>query len=200
MSNNRGEFILGSASTLPIELIDFETDLLDTNVIITWATASEINNDYFIVEKSSDGIHFVELEKVYGNGNSARIINYETIDYSPFYGKSYYRLKQVDYDKNYSYSDIITVENYSKKCSISIYPNPAQDYFFVKIDAPSKSNYEITIVDIMGRVVANDVISCNSDSFEKKYNKENLSNGLYNIIIKDKSNNEIIKTNKLIFK
>ncbi len=94
---------------LPIELISFTAKVIDNKVDLTWATSTEINNDYFSVEKSKDNNNFETIEKVDGAGNSFYTIVYKCIDSLPYNGVSYYRLKQTDYDGNESYSDVVSV-------------------------------------------------------------------------------------------
>ena len=82
-----------------IELLFFNAKLENnTYVDLTWSTASEINNDYFTIERSQNGVYFQEFDIVEGAGNSTHKINYSLIDRDPFDGISYYRLKQTDYD------------------------------------------------------------------------------------------------------
>jgi hypothetical protein len=124
------EFIPGleDATPLPIELFKFNVKYNPHKVKINWETMSEINNDYFTIEKSKDGIHFEELTKIPGKGNTTTSNQYYTTDYNPFYGISYYRLKQTDYDGKYSYSSIESV--YVKSIMLDetvIYPNPVTD-------------------------------------------------------------------------
>ena len=92
-----GDTIL-SVSVLPISLGHFDAKLKNGNVTIEWSTLSEINNDYFDIERSSDGINWVNILSTAGAGNSNTHINYSLVDYNPPAGVAYYRLKQVDFD------------------------------------------------------------------------------------------------------
>jgi hypothetical protein len=95
---------------LPIELLDFKTELIEPNLVeISWVTGSEINNDYFTVEKYIGGDWF-EMDKVYGAGFSTISIDYKTYDLIDESGLYYYRLKQTDFDGRFEYFDIVTVE------------------------------------------------------------------------------------------
>lgn len=93
---------------LPIELMSFTGKVDNGNVILKWATASELNNDFFTIEKSEDGIFFEVVGYVDGTGNSNSVIQYSFIDENPF-ELAYYRLKQTDYDGAFAYSSIIKV-------------------------------------------------------------------------------------------
>ena len=95
---------------LPIELLSFTLYKNNNNdILLKWTTASEINNDYFTIEKSNTDIDFEILTNVRGAGNSSQLLNYSYIDYNPYNGINYYRLKQTDYDGQYSYSEIIAI-------------------------------------------------------------------------------------------
>jgi uncharacterized repeat protein (TIGR02543 family) len=110
------EFILvgssGSSTALPVELVDFTAKVIDENrmVLLEWVTASEINNDYFTLEKSHNGYDWTVLATVEGSGNSTSSIHYNYEDRQPFQGISYYRLKQTDFDGNSEYFNIRSVE------------------------------------------------------------------------------------------
>ncbi len=101
--------LVDNLNPLPVELINFGSDCESGSVKIEWTTLTEINNNYFIVEKSYDAINFFELTTVNGAGNSNSIINYSTIDYNPSSGINYYGLKQVDFDGAINYHKIASV-------------------------------------------------------------------------------------------
>ncbi len=112
-------------STLPIKLKSFKAKNEKNNINISWVTASEINNDFFTIEHSLDGINFTKIERVKGAGNSNKQLNYSVIDNNPKNGINYYRLKQTDFDGTYTYSKIQAVKfEESENNDIYIYPNP----------------------------------------------------------------------------
>ena len=120
------EFILGITDNggLPIKLTNFNAIALNNkSVSLDWQTATEINNDYFSIEKSIDGKNWELVENVNGAGNSSATLDYSLIDNNPYSGISYYRLKQTDYDSKFTYSNIRTV-NIDITENISIFPNP----------------------------------------------------------------------------
>ena len=101
---------VNSSIALPIELISFNAKKHEDNVQIYWETASEINNDYFIVERSFDGVHFSPISRINGAGNSTHIINYSIEDQDYVNGINYYRLTQVDFNGDESISKIVAVD------------------------------------------------------------------------------------------
>lgn len=98
---------------LPVELYTFEGSIVDNSNLITWSTATEHNNDYFIVERSSDGETWTEITKIPGMGNSTSISNYSYVDMSFSKRINYYRLKQVDYDGVTKLYNPIMIDNRS---------------------------------------------------------------------------------------
>lgn len=94
---------------LPIELLVFSAKPIDSQVRLNWSTATELNNDYFTIERSVDGSNWEVVDLVKGQGTTAQQSDYELMDTRPFSGLSYYRLKQTDYDGTFSYSSIVSV-------------------------------------------------------------------------------------------
>lgn len=111
--NFGGAAILGCnpPPILPIELLSFVGQNKGAYNMITWTTASEINNDYFILERSANGANFEELKKIKGEGNSSKNFDYSYTDMNPKPGVNYYRLKQTDYNGVSKTFKIITVDN-----------------------------------------------------------------------------------------
>ena len=159
-------YILVSALTpLPIELISFTANLNVDAVALSWITAAEVNNDYFTVEKSVDGLSFTEVLKVDGAGNSTGMIDYFDIDRNPYVGISYYRLKQTDYDGKTSYSNIVPVEyNPNGDPTISLFPNPSDVGTTTYLSLNQFEGGEVLVVlrDITGREIFSKVVIASS--------------------------------------
>ncbi len=111
---------------LPIELLFFNGKPEKESIGLSWATATELNNDYFSIEKSTDGIRWTVLENIQGAGNSTMNLQYTFEDKTPEAGIQYYRLKQTDFDGTFTYSVAIAInfEGSTIANSIAIYPNP----------------------------------------------------------------------------
>ncbi len=129
---------------LPIELIDFDAKPDGNNVDLFWTTASESNSDYFRVQRSPDGTDFTDLDQQNAAGNSSIIIKYTAVDYNPYKEISYYRLKQVDNDGKFKYSNPVSV-NFQNEKTISVYPNPASGTFYVCIFGMSGQKISILV-------------------------------------------------------
>ncbi|MBI2269039.1 MAG: T9SS type A sorting domain-containing protein [Bacteroidetes bacterium] len=147
---------IGSNNPLPIELLMFSAKPNKSVVDINWSTATEINNDYFTIERSSDGLNFESIAKVAGAGNSSKKLNYSTIDQKPLMGVSYYRLRQTDYDGKYKHSDLVAVEfNPSETLLFTIYPNPASagEAPQLKFNSDETKNVLVVVFDADGKEV-----------------------------------------------
>jgi len=138
---------------LPIEILNFNAIINSNKVDISWATASELNNDYFSIERSKDGIVFEELFKLDGAGNSTSIINYFEVDYHPILGVSYYRLKQTDFNGATSYSSLVPVRYQPNgNFGFSLFPNPGEAKDIkIELSAVKGQNILVVVRDIAGR-------------------------------------------------
>jgi Secretion system C-terminal sorting domain len=145
-----------SGSPLPIELLEFTASLNNNQEVdLKWTTASEINNDYFTLERSVDGLFFESIAVVDGAGNSSGILNYKSVDKNPYEGVSFYRLKQTDFNGDYSYSSIETIK-IETKSTISIYPNPASSQITVasKDAIFERDDFPIYLHDLLGQKIS----------------------------------------------
>lgn len=111
-------------SPLPIELLYFRARIQGDEVVTTWKTAQEENNHYFTVEKTADLETFYEAGRVDGRGNSAEAHSYSFVDHAPFTGRSYYRLKQTDFDGKFTVSGPVMIDYARASPILEAYPNP----------------------------------------------------------------------------
>ena len=143
--------------TLPVELISFTGTKQAEEVLLKWITASEKNSDYFVVEKSVDGINFTAIGNVSAAGNSNKLLNYTLTDKSPWIGENYYRLKQVDKDGTFEYSNIVQVDFYATKSfANNIHPNPVNNNLYFDYYALTDDKLQIKLYDYLGSVVIDD--------------------------------------------
>ena len=143
-----------SSSPLPVELLSFKAVKEETRINLNWTTASEINNDYFTIEKSKDAIIFKEVASISGAGNSTALLHYSTIDPNPYTGVSYYRLKQTDYDGKYKYSSAISVNFNENTAQLKIYSDRSKNGIYVQYTGSENTGIQISVLDITGREVA----------------------------------------------
>jgi alpha-tubulin suppressor-like RCC1 family protein len=146
---------LCNVTPLPIELLSFTavSEYQNSSVNLKWKTATEINNDYFSVEKSKDGIHFETIATINGAGNSTQVLNYLFKDAQPFTGINYYRLRQTDYDGQSSVSEIVYVYYYRDDTDpVITFANPVAESINVFLQNPA-DDFEITIFDLTGKTI-----------------------------------------------
>jgi hypothetical protein len=148
------EFGIGKDNTvLPIELLEFYANCREGNVILSWLTASELNNDYFTLYRSYDGKNYTEITNIQGQGNSNQMIEYSFVDENPGADKLYYRLNQTDYDGTTSQSDIVFVNCKRNPGSFNIVPNPFKEEVFIMFDEPTRQTVKLRINDMLGNIV-----------------------------------------------
>lgn len=139
---------------LPIKLLSFEANVNNDKIDLKWVTVSEVNNDFFTIEKSTDAKVWEVVSIINGAGNSNMIIEYFDTDYSPYDGASYYRLKQTDYDGKYSYSNIVPVKYIqdNENAGIMLFPNPVNKGSSVKLTFDDVYEEKILVVlrDVKG--------------------------------------------------
>lgn len=183
ITNNR-RITLGtinsSQTPLPIELVHFNAALEnELTVKLEWQTASEINNDFFTIERSKNGLDWEEVSKIDGAGNSTALLSYSTIDENPYRGISYYRLKQTDFDGQFEYSDIRSVTIKQNTTEVVIYPNPVNNQ--ITIQANDQELQGIKIFNTLGQDVTNLTKQISKTDNSVIIDLSNLANGIYSI-------------------
>ncbi len=191
-----------SGVILPIELLTFQAKLNNGVVSLNWITATEINNDYFTIEKTKDGINYKEVGVIDGAGNSSSILNYSSVDENSYDGISYYRLKQTDFDGKFTYSKLIAVNNQKgKDFEFKIFPNPSDGQnIFITSDQISTDIKEILVVlyDALGNLVYSTTILKTNNCFSTTINLEDhLVPGVYYMVASGE--NELFKKKLVVF-
>jgi Secretion system C-terminal sorting domain len=177
---------------LAIKLLNFSGKNLDGSNVLNWYTASEQDNDYFVLQRSKDGESFENIATVKGVGNSTSLSSYESIDNSPYTGINYYRLKSVDKQGIGSYSEIITVYSPTgKKIEFEgVHPNPSSGNIFSDFYVTENTTLTVEIRHISGQLVKtyNATVIAGKNSLES--DTRELSGGLYFISIMDRKSGE----------
>ncbi len=179
-------------SPLPIKLLEFNAESKDEVVQVRWSTASEINNDYFTVEKSTDGEYFIETGKVRGAGNSSITLNYSLIDEHPLEGISYYRLKQTDFDGHFTFSRIVSVIRLRNQ-QFSVFPNPSRDIMYLA--SAAKGRYQLLIRNMEGKLIHELEVNINPAEIAR-INISQLSQGIYSLEIKNDYSTQTLRVIK----
>lgn len=187
VSFNTENFDLAPQSIpLPIELISFTGKCDSKHIALEWMTASELNNDFFVLERSIDGIQFTEVTRIKGAGTTSEMSTYKFND-TELEGKShwYYRLRQIDFDGESAESKIISIDcNQSGKnpAMIHLFPNPSHGALNVVINQDFSGTAVIKIVDILGQVVFNREYPVAAGIQQIQLDISNLAPALYTVI------------------
>ena len=167
---NQGE-VLG---TLPIELLRFTAAPVDAGVELEWETATEINNSHFEIQRSADGRQYQKIGEMAGQGTTSEIIAYSFTDVAPLNGKSYYRLKQVDYNGAYEYSHVEEV-NRDSDSALKLFPNPVAAGSQFRVEG--RQIRSVQVFNILGQLVL-------EESYDRPQNRvflstDHLAQGMY---------------------
>ena len=186
---------------LPVELIYFTGKAEENDVLLSWATSVEINNDYFEVQRSVDGINFEVIGIVDGNGDSNEEIEYRYTDSQPYLGLSYYRLRQVDFDGAFEIHPTIQIENDFVRSGIEVttYPNPTSpDNLNLRIES-GDDNAEIVvrIIGLSGMTYYQKTFEGALLTDEKVTPKQELIPGIYFMLVEQAGN---IKRHKILIR
>ena len=176
----------------PIELLSFSVYSLSNGTVkILWQTLTETNNDFFTIERSRDAENWEELAYVKGSGNSQEKLSYQEIDRQPFLETSYYRLKQTDYNGDFSYSQIMDIYmDPGHLAPLEVFPNPARG--FLSIEGAPDELSSFTFYDVVGKDVTAQVHVIYRDDFQIQLDISRLPRGVYLL----KTKNETRKVEK----
>lgn len=187
----------GSNTVLPVELLYFEAQVeADGMLVVSWATAVEINNDFFTIEMSTDGRDWEAMDEVLGAGNSDVELSYKwTEENIEAQGTVYFRLKQTDFDGTFTYSDIKSVEFETRETAqfeVNVYPNPATEYVVVE-GLAADTTPQITLVNMQGQSI--NIRSTDQGANTRIDIPTHLPAGTYGLVIQ---NNGQVQTKQLV--
>jgi hypothetical protein len=177
--------VIDITSPLPVTLTEFDANYEDGKVILSWNTASESNNSYFEIQRSEDGVQWSFAGRVEGHGNAQGMNDYEATDNLDNVSASivYYRLKQVDFNNEYTYSIIKSVKiPASQQLPVSNYPNPVKDICNLNWVNPSTGITVLKVMNINGNLVYSEKIT-GEGAIQKQVNFSNYPVGTYFIQI-----------------
>jgi hypothetical protein len=175
-------------ASLPVELSSFTVNEVGNSTIIKWSTATELNNSGFGIERSTDKTVWTKLAFVSGNGTSNSIKNYSFTDNTiSTSGKYYYRLKQVDNDGRYKYSNEIEFNFSSPKTYFleNNYPNPFNPSTLIRYAIPFDSNVQLVVYNSLGQIVKELISGVQASGYQVvKFDATSFSSGIYFYSIK----------------
>ncbi|MEO1052050.1 MAG: T9SS type A sorting domain-containing protein [Bacteroidota bacterium] len=179
------------SNPLPITLNTFTGEVVNGENHLFWETASEINNDFFEIQRSNDGERFEVIGITEGNGTTDEISQYRFIDSNPQVGVNFYRLKQVDFDGTSSFSPIVRLENTEvfENLDFIVYPNPTRsgDINIRLTSQVNNATLSVRLVDAYGREFYNGEFDSSEFSQDQKLESSDLvdlRSGVYFVTIK----------------
>lgn len=180
--------LVDNSTPLPVTLLNFEVDCENGFTVLNWSTASEINNDYFVIEKSTDAINFSPIATVQGNGNSNTVLSYTYTDETPNYATTYYRLKQVDFDGKFEYFNVV-VSTCTADENFNVNQLQLNDNVFgFTINTSSSEKLTVYLYDYRGRIISQETIVVNKGNNPISLSKPHLSDGIYMLNIVGEKN------------
>lgn len=186
-----------NTNPLPVDLLDFDAELLDEKVELTWSTASETNNDYFILERSLDGETFEQIKTVSGQGTINEQTDYSYIDDQPYIGKSFYRLTQVDFDGMYTVFDMISININiaNQEFNALLIPNPT---IFNKVtlrltSTNERNNTLISMYGLTGKIVLTEAFDTHLGTQDISLDLTGIPSGIYHVKIEHEGKLEVTK-------
>jgi hypothetical protein len=185
----------GSNIPLPVELIKFEVEKIGEQSLLKWETVSEINNEGFYIQRSSNGIDFENINWTKGAGNSSTLQTYEFIDITPFVGLNYYRIAQEDFDGTINYSNIKNIL-FKPKFNVVLSPNPSRidQRTNIQIHVDEDQEINISVYNVSGQLIMSAQEYINKGENNIKLSIDDFKAGIYIVLI---NNNVISKSIKL---
>lgn len=165
------------SNPFPVEFLEFTAIPNGNQVDLAWITAWEINNDRFEIERSADGEIFQKVGFVKGQGDTQEEIRYEFTDYQPFSGRNFYRLRQVDIDGSFAFSDVVEV-TLATEIAMNISPNPFDDFLMISGYSPRRSEWKFELLTQDGKsIITHNLIE--EGNWEKRIPVPTLPHGIY---------------------
>jgi len=182
------------SSALPIELISFEGKCHNGNALIEWQTATEINNDYFTIQKSEDLKTWESVGTIKGSGTISTMQSYQYIDNNYNYELSYYRLIQTDFDGKTTIFEPMTIFcNTESISNVSLFPNPASNKINILSNSDKNAFLDIKILNYYGTLVYESNKLQNISNNNTSIDISTLPNGIYFVLITSDKETHTIK-------
>lgn len=177
--------------TLPIELLSFTATEADSDVNLNWITATEQHNERFELERSQNGLDWITIHEQAGAGNSAVPSYYAYTDENVPSGILYYRLRQIDFNGDFSYSPIVSVRSHEETDQPFVYPNPSIG--MVQVKAMSGDLKNLVLMDVFGKIIMDQSQFVITADGQIRFTIEHLSKGMY-FLKSDKQSLAIIRS------
>lgn len=170
-----------SCTVLPVEITSFSGKSMSGYNTLDWSTAAEVNNAFFILDHSADGINFTQVAELPGAGTDLDGADYRAQDFEPFNELTYYRLKQIDLNGAYKYSSVIVIQSELNEIFqiISAYPNPVSETLHIDVISPKKDDGKLSVVDFTGKVIHQTSVSLEDGLNLVSVPVDHLKSGVY---------------------
>ena len=178
-------FTMVSFGTLPINLSGFNAAAKGSSIDLSWTTSAEVNSAYFTVLRSKNGVNFEEVGKVNAAGFGS---TYSINDAQPGAGVTFYKLKIVDKNGLYKFSDVVRVNLGIKDLDVRVYPTIVSDVLNYVIENPKATKLSVVVTDLSGKRVNSSVQSFANGTTQKTINVATLASGVYFLTIVDETN------------
>lgn len=189
-------FELVAKSAVPVTLNSFTAAQNGNSNLLKWQTSQESNSSYFGIERSNDGSNFVEVGRVNAAGNSSLISNYQFTDKQPVNGTNFYRLRVVDKDHSFKFSEVVSVKN-TVASKLNLYPNPAKSMVTVELQSVKAEGVQLSVTNAAGAKVISMETKLINGLNKINVDVSKLPNGIYYLNIQSEGRNEIQKFSKL---
>ncbi len=189
-------FIMSGGSTLPVKLVYFIGEKEANSVKLYWQTATEISSSHFIIERSSDGVHFETIGQVSAAGNSTEVLNYEFADSKPYSGNNYYRLRQFDYDgaNELFHTIAVNFNNGLAQLQFKASPTLVDENAAFSFNSELGGDYTIALYDEIGNELNKIFISAAKGNNKLNFSFSEYSSGYYVVqLISSASESQQIK-------
>ncbi len=166
---------------LPVSFFNFGVQIQENDALLNWITASELNNDVFVIERSSDGLAYFGVGQVRGAGTTRKFQEYSYRDQDiieKFSDQVFYRLKQIDFDGAFTYSDIVIL-SLEEETVVTIFPNPAKDLLFIRYLIPRDDTLKVSVSDQVGKELYVEEFEGGSNQQVEGIDIRNWAKGLY---------------------
>lgn len=187
MVNNESFATIVVSSSFPVELISFSSEIRNNFIDLFWTTASELNNEKFVVQRSVNGRDYHAIGEIGGSGTTPEPQNYSYTDQNPFYGINYYRLKQIDFDGQLEYSNVISsrYDNFGTRIS-ELFPNPTQSGLVsLEYHSNHDSRLSVSVFDITGKLLTNQFHQVSRGENSLKFDFSTIGQGLHIVKLED---------------
>lgn len=173
-----GFYLTTGNFTLPLTLLEFKGGLQENAVDLQWVTSDEVNTKEFVIERRNQNTTFTAIGKVFAQ-STAGTHQYSFTDTKPLAGKNFYRLKLLDKDGNFTYSNIIPIKINNAAFTLSAYPNPVKNILNIKTSSRGNNKITMQVSDLSGKLLLNKVINTGNGESIIPLNVSKLTPGTY---------------------